>query len=455
MRRARATLAWTVCAACTLPAQPRPIPDSTQGTWVAARTAEDSVSAVVGTSTSAWYVTGLRGDETLWALTYSADPSTLGLSSGLLEVSLPCQRSCALLSPSNVYRAEGPAWAWAAAALDDAPSPLRALLVPDGERCASPCGRASVRDVFLSSTAEAMVVEPYRGDALVGTEDGHLHRLDVEAATTEELCGGLAGMESSAIVDDRLYLAWSEVQVVELPRIVRGADCPIVDRIPFRPDQILRSILVVSERPTRMFATTSSGAVVRFDGAQWTEEARLRILPNDVGSSGTRQGALVRLRDGTIVASVGSDELWVVPPGSGGHLERVVLEGKPQRIRAMADSPTLGLVLASDDVGILVRRGGGWARLDGSHWSLPGLLLPLGDTLVLSAFVSVVVPIVPGFGECPALTSVGLGVARRGAVMSSSTAVILDNRPQNHHGEPPSATILRLSALCPGDAGGR
>lgn len=425
------------------------LPEAQLQSYVVARNEMDRWTALAATSSAAVFAPGLGDSGSLWLATYSEELNLLGLAPGLVQADAPsCQRSCSLLRPVNSYRADGDRLSWRAT--PEVPAELRGLLVPDGDRCTSPCGRMLVRSMPLNTNAEGRLIVRFRDLVLVATNDGALLRVDPDQNVAEVWCTGLpTAIDAGAVLDDVLYVGSTELVAVGLSSIVPGGPCAIVERDIWRGRERVRGLLAVrdSDGP-RLFATTSTGAVLVRRGGSWRTLASLELLPAD-RRDGTPIGNLALLEDQSVVATVGGGELFRYREKEGVTIEKPRLGDTPLQIRALADGGPLGVVLAVDNVGLITEGPLGWRRMaSGQPWSLPGVVVRVGPRFVFSAFVSVLVPIYPGFGECPAATSIGFGTSAAGLTLGPDRAVFLDNRPFSHHGEPNKLLVVDWVPSC-------
>lgn len=429
------------------------LPSGPFQSYIISRQAEDRWTSLAATSSAAVFAPGLRDSEHLWLTTYAEELSALGLAPGLVDAGAPsCQRACSLLSPLRSYRASGDRLSWSAVAGSEVPGQLWGHLVPDADRCTSPCGKMLVRSISLKTEAAPRVVVQYRDILLVGTGDGTLLRVDPDQDLVEVWCSGLPGMEAGALLDDVLYLGGRDLVGVDLLNTVPGGPCALAEH-DLRPGRdLIRSLLAIRDgNAPRLFATTSTGAVLERRGGSWRTLASLTLLPADL-QNGTRIGGLALLDDQSVVGTVGGGELFRYRDAEGVSIEEPELDNKPLRIRALADGGPLGAVLAVDDVGLITKGPGGWRRMvaGGQPWSLPGVVVRVGPRYVISAFVSVLVSIYPSFGECPAATSVGLGASEAGLALGPDRAVFLDQRPGSQPAGASQALVVEWGPACGG-----
>lgn len=406
---------------------------------------------MAASSSTAVFAPDLGEEDILWLSTYREDLSALGLAAGVVGSASTCVRSCELLEPLGTFQARPPATTFAAVSRSTLPAAHYQSLVPDPERCTSPCGRMQVRSISLHTTSEPRIAERDGDGALVGTEDGVLLRVDVARGQAETWCTGIPGVEASARRENKLFVGRSGVTVIDLTQVVPGAPCPIAAYIQRPGSDLLRSLLVLPDgAQERIFATTSSGAVIEYRGNAWRTWATLSLQPGDVLVGGTLQGNLAVLDDQEVVATVGSTELFRFRDPDGPRVEVPEIDSKPLRIRALTNGGRLGVVLAADDLGLVYRAPNGWVRMapTGAGWSLPGMLIPVGPRLLFSATASDLVPVYPGFGECPAATGVGLSVPDRGVALDDDRALILKNRPFSHYQDPAEVAVVEWSAAC-------
>lgn len=453
------SLAFALTGAAAFACSARPeaqlleLPGGSFPSFVASRQAADRFTAMAASSSAAVFAPELHSGERLWLSTYGEELSRLGLSPGLIDGVAPkCQRACSLLHPSQSYRASGDPLQWEPVPITEVPEALWSRLVPDPERCRTPCGTMSVRALSLNSSAELRVIVSYQGRLLVAASDGVLLRVDVDRERAELFCTGLPEMDAGALLDDRLYLGLEDLVAVDLASTTPGGPCAIVERERWPGGALIRSLLATHEDGSeRLFVTTSTGAVLERRGGSWRTLAELALLPADV-ESGTNVGGLTILEDRSVVAVVGGGELLRYSQQREVSVERPEVDHKPQRIRALADGGALGVVLAADDVGLIVQGPSGWRRLveGGQPWSLPSVLIRVGERFVFGAFVAALVPVYPGFGECPAATSVGLGAPQAAVALGPDRAVFLENRPDSHEGEQSRVFVLDWAPSCGG-----
>lgn len=426
------------------------LPEGPFQSYVVTRQAEDRFTSIAATSSAAVFAPGLEAREPLWLTTYAEELSALGLEPGLIEAGAPsCRRACSLLSPVRSYRADRDAPVWRGTPQSEMPPQLWARLVPDADRCTSPCRTMRVESVSLDTTATPQAVVRYRERLLVATGDGVLLQVDPEQKLVERWCTGLPSMQAGALLDDVLYLGGRELVGVDLLHTVPGGACTFAEREPTPGDGLIRGLLAVRDgNAARLFATTASGAVLERRSGVWRTLALLSLLPADL-PDGTHIGSLALLEDQSVVATVGGGQLLRFREVEGVDIEEPALDNKPLRIRALVDGGPLGVVLAVDDVGLIVKGPVGWRRMvdGGEPWSLPGVVVHVGERFVFSAFVAALVPVYPGFGECPAATSVGLGASEAGLALGPDRAVFLERRP-SERGDPSQVFVVDWLPVC-------
>lgn len=441
---------WALACGARPEARLLELPEGPYQSYIVSRESEGGLISLAATSSAPVFAPGFRESEHLWLTTYAEEMSVLGLPPGPIHAASSCERSCTLLRPDRSYRASGDPLSWRVAADSELPEALWSQLVPDPERCTSPCGRMLVRSLPLGTTAEANVIVRYRDQLLVATADGALLRVDLGQNHVEVWCTGLPGMEAGALLDDVLYLGARELVAVDLLNTVPGGRCAIAEREPRAGADLIRGMIAVRDGgAARLFVTTSTGAVLERRGGTWRKLATLALLPADQ-ANGTSIGSLALLEDQSVVAAVGGGELFHYSDMDGVRVEEPELDNKPLRIRALADGGPLGVVLAVDDVGLITKGPLGWSRtvVHGEPWSLPGVVVRVGPRFVFSAFVAALVPVYPDFGECPAATSVGLGPSEAGLALGDDQAVFLEHRPNSHQGEPSQLFIVDWVPTC-------
>lgn len=443
-----------LAAACAArpEAQLLALPEGRFQSYIVSRNEADRWTAMAATSSAALFAPDLRDSGSLWLTTYDEELSALGLAPGLVRAGAPsCQRACSLLRPVNSYHTGGDRPTWRAVLDSEVPRELWGLLVPDADRCTSPCGRMLVRSMPLNTNAEGRLLLRFRDLVLVATNSGTLLRVDPDQNVAEVWCTGLPGpLDAGAVFDDVLYVGSSELVMVDLSSTVPGGPCAIAEREVWPGSDRIRGLLAVGDASApRLFVATSSGVVLERRSGSWRVLASLKLLPADQ-RDGTAVASLALLEDQSVVATVGGGELFRYREDEGVIIEEPQLDDTPLQIRALADGGPRGAVLAVDNVGLIAKGPLGWRRLvNGSQpWSLPGVVVRVGPRFIFSAFVSVLVPVYPGFGECPAAASVGFGASVAGLALGPDRALFLDNRPTSHHGEPNKLLVVDFVPSC-------
>lgn len=262
-----------------------PLPSSAQS-WVfaatqgAARDAEAlQLTALPGQGQLVRLVSAQRALR-LHAWAYAATLEELGVEAGPLGAAEPCQRSCGLLQPQRMFTldfARGRPGEWTeVSALE--PGILSAL-VPDAEaRCQQGCLSYTVataplepRQVTAFLVQETLSAsEPTTAEsALLGLVNGALYRVQGPGQLAK-ICGPGSGFAPTAAVDRRRHRLWTSrgdgVGYIELDQLDPDLPCPFTRTATL--SDVLRLSLTPDREPPELLSLSSTGAVVRVQGAK-------------------------------------------------------------------------------------------------------------------------------------------------------------------------------------------
>ncbi|MCC7382166.1 MAG: hypothetical protein IT384_10065 [Deltaproteobacteria bacterium] len=377
-------------------------------------------------------------------LGYREPPAELGLGLGRLAgATTTCERKCDLLHPAAVHLAPGDVGSlWTQ--LSPLPDALSLSLVPDPARCPRHCLFPAPFELVPLPEMSTAVLPDSPGSVLIINGSGLTERLFVDDRPREPICRVDLPFAIRAALrgdDGRVLVAGAGAGVFAPTSTTAGGRCA-VSMLPAPPAE-LRALggspaLLAGE----LYGLTVEGALVRFDGAAWREVLRLGSPPSQ---DDLFDGAEVLwIGPGRVAATFSAPAILQLYPDGRRELETVMVDGVAERLRAPLMS-SFGLVLAMDDLGLVLQRGNSWVRLPSPRTARVGSIVEALGRLIATEYAGSIEEVHVEELECPSGPRVGRAVARRVRVVGDRHLVLGDPTAP---GDPPRAAIVELLPAC-------